>query len=372
MKVASLTLLAFIAVAILGYAAYRIYEPLPQPSVPGPNIAACGDRPADVVAYDRQLDLAGVNLGKIAVGKLDMETSQKVVKVLTAAARSAVVVEYLTCEAEERGDIDKSDRAQVNYLRSMFLFMQTNPTAEQFTEWQRTNSFPKHTSQLALPNFEDDGGKKVLKFRGNEPFLPVRFINSGGSDLQVWLEHFPDNIFYPSPGIGPWKITAGGHQDLIIVFMHVTPSAKEYPFQIQIAGGDTIDAEIVLSSLSTQAKYDDLSKTLTKQFASLQIKGNADAAKYELANNYVAELFPTVDAAARNIVTWQALTDVDEWGAALKALDKTVGQVPASKFNPAFYDILANTYFELGDTKRSAVAISHMKEVSSQPTASRM
>ena len=134
MKPWLVAVIAVVVVVCVGVVGYIFIEQPLQPTQSGPYSSSCGSRPSDVTVSAKDLDLAGVKLFKIAIGKLQLKSEPVVSKVLSEGSRNSVVAEYLICLAEQRNDIDKRDLAQIQYLRNFFSILATNPNTQQLEE----------------------------------------------------------------------------------------------------------------------------------------------------------------------------------------------------------------------------------------------
>ncbi len=99
--------------------------------------------PPAVISLNRQgLILEGPSVKELAVGKADYRSSPELKVLVEQDALNSAVSEYLVCGAVARGEVDKNDPDQIDYLRRFLHFMSSGPTPEQITVWQRENRVP--------------------------------------------------------------------------------------------------------------------------------------------------------------------------------------------------------------------------------------
>jgi hypothetical protein len=170
-------------------------------SVAGGGSADTGcSRPTDVVITEEELKLATAQVGKLSVGGLEVNVKPQVVSLLSKGDRSALVVNYLICEAEQRGELDKTAVERVDYTRSLLTFMQTDPTADQLAAWQGTHKPPPPPpapmGKLATPDLHDENGKLVLKINSVPPIQTFRILNAGNAPINFWFGEYPTERLY--------------------------------------------------------------------------------------------------------------------------------------------------------------------------------
>lgn len=341
-------IVAILVVAILVFTNVAQTDPK---SPHDPLASKCGNEPVDAVVVEKQFKVSGVNLEKFAIGDIQIWSKPEVFQALSTASRSLQVSEYLICAAEQRGEINPDDAQQLNYYRVMFLFMQTGPSSAEFQKWQKEHPFPKRAANLDLPDMEKAGNEWVLHFGAGDYEKEVRFIDTGKSNIKVWLSGFPAAVFFPIPNTGPWELTPdpAKTQRLQVLFLHVKAKKKEYPFQINVDGSDIINAKIVLETLAENSPYDALNLRLADV---LKNPANNDAKPDALANlttQIVDDKFPQLTEPAKDMVAWQVLTETSKPNAALVALKKVALKDPSSERNPTYLNLLADTYHATGD-----------------------
>ncbi|MBC6948534.1 hypothetical protein DWB58_11440 [candidate division KSB1 bacterium] len=102
----------------------------------------CQEPPPDVFT-SVGVDIKFVqNLSKLASGELNVKTNPQVISFASKAATDDRIRSYLRCLAIRR---DKYTPEQAAYLERMYLFIGTQPTADQFIQWQKGNPFPAST-----------------------------------------------------------------------------------------------------------------------------------------------------------------------------------------------------------------------------------
>lgn len=172
------------------------------------EVAVCA-RPADVVLSNQDVKLAAAQIGKASIGGLDVTNNMKLVQVLSATDHSGLIVDYLMCEAEQRGELDSRDTNRVDYVRGMLSYLYaTHPTAQEFAAWLKANPSPaRPTARLAMPDFDTRGGK--FYFTVSDVVGSFRLLDDGGAPLQVWIAQYPRNHLQFVPGPGPFTLRHG-------------------------------------------------------------------------------------------------------------------------------------------------------------------
>jgi len=97
---------------------------------------------------NNEVELAGLNVGDFALGKIDFKAKPELRELMTKAASDLTLVQYLKCVAVARGEIDKDSLEQKDHIENKFYFMRSNPTPEQILQWQRDNPFPGKTDSV--------------------------------------------------------------------------------------------------------------------------------------------------------------------------------------------------------------------------------
>lgn len=119
-----------------------LFKPPIQDIPPVTDGVGC-DRPSSHVGLNHnEVEIAGLNVGDFALGKVDFKAKPELRELMTKAANDLTVVQYLKCVAIKRGDIDKDSAEQKDYVETKFYFMRSNPTPEQIIMWQKDNPFP--------------------------------------------------------------------------------------------------------------------------------------------------------------------------------------------------------------------------------------
>lgn len=313
-----------------------------------PYAEACGTRPVgDVGLSESEFDLAGLNIGDVAVGKLKVTNKPQLFQVLSASAKNAQVVDYLICVAGARGEVDKTDARQIDYLRRMLAYLQLNPTPADFERWQANNPFPQKTGKLEFPDLKDSEGRKVLSFT-DELSLAIRLINSGNAAISVWLEGFPVNVFFASPSTGPWEIGPGKSMELTIVFTRAIPTKNSYEFNFKTPA-ERILAEIRIVRDSSVTPY----RKLAAEIRANELSATPQSQKDILARELVRSRYPSIDVDVANIVAANALLEADLPDFAVAVLRNVGGRAAQS---PEFQLALNEAYTRAGDPFRARKA----------------
>lgn len=185
--------------------------PAPTGSLsPGPTAPAIKCPPAPPLlasVSSRDLQIAALNLGRISLGTFHAREQPQAFELLQKAARDALAIDYLVCQAEARGEIDPKDPKQTDYLRRFWEFSSTNPTPAELEQWQRENRLPEPDSEvgpaaLVAPDFTvvaASGGHRrrfeLESLKGREFHL----ANAADKSFRIWLEQFPSNDFLAVP-----------------------------------------------------------------------------------------------------------------------------------------------------------------------------
>ena len=112
------------------------------------EVGGC-DRPISHVGLNNnEIELAGLNVGNFALGKVDFKAKPELRELMTKAANDLSMVQYLKCVAIKRGEIDKDSMEQKDYIETKFYFMRSNPTPEQIILWQKENPFPSKADNV--------------------------------------------------------------------------------------------------------------------------------------------------------------------------------------------------------------------------------
>ncbi len=100
------------------------------------------ERPTDVVLSPTELELVSLEIGPFTLGKMDYKNKPQVFELITKASRDDLIREYLACIALNRGDVDKNDPEQVDYLKRMLFIMGSDMSDEQKMKWLDDHPFP--------------------------------------------------------------------------------------------------------------------------------------------------------------------------------------------------------------------------------------
>ncbi len=116
----------------------------------------CNEPPPDVfTTAGIDVKFAQTQFMKLATGEMNIKSDPKVISLASQGVIDGRIIEYIRCLAIQR---DKFTLEQAVYLESMYLFMKTQPTPEQFQQWQDKNPFPKNTGtkdDVKLPPHAD-------------------------------------------------------------------------------------------------------------------------------------------------------------------------------------------------------------------------
>lgn len=117
-----------------------IAENPPMPA-PTPDLYGCVAPPSAVFTkLGVDISVASASYSKLVLGKIDVKTDPGVIDLVGKASREATVRDYLRCLAVAR---DKFTLEQASYTDRFNAFMATNPTPDQFIQWQKENPFPR-------------------------------------------------------------------------------------------------------------------------------------------------------------------------------------------------------------------------------------
>lgn len=345
---------------------------------------ACGPRPKDSSVDERSFELAGLSLGKVALGKLEIVKKPKILGALSVVARNSLVTEYLICVAIERGDVERGNTIQVDYLRRMLQFLATGPNAEEFDRWQRDNPFPTRKGSLRLPDFVEIAGKKLLVFKAPNVMREIRLINVGDGQLLTWLSQLPD-AFWASPDAGPWSISPlDEHSVKIVATLSARPGAP-YQFRVESEPGSPVDAEIVLEGDWSHSDYTELQNDLKQAVEAksarvgreivgdLRLKPAVDlnldlpspspSDWYIVAREKTDARFHDIGAATRDFIAGQVLIAMGKHKAAVIALENAVKENSAVAQTASFQAWLGKTYAMAGEAEQSTKAIAKYEKI---------
>lgn len=106
------------------------------------------EMPPQVVALTKQgINLEGLHLGDVALGKIDYQSDPDMRVLVEKHSLNSIVGQYLLCNAMERGEIDKNNHTQVDYLRRFLHFMGSGPNPDQIRAWPKENLFRKSSKE---------------------------------------------------------------------------------------------------------------------------------------------------------------------------------------------------------------------------------
>lgn len=107
--------------------------------------------PAQVIALNSQgFNLEAISFKDFAIGKMDYRSNPDLRILLEKEAQNSLVAEYLLCSAKARGDIDKSNSEQIQYLRNFFHFIQSRPTPDQISDYPKQHPFPVSSAPVRI------------------------------------------------------------------------------------------------------------------------------------------------------------------------------------------------------------------------------
>lgn len=314
---------------------------------------ACGQRPIDATVDERSFELSGINLGDVAFGNLEIIKKSEVIGALSTAARSAIVAEYLICVVIERGDVERGNSHQINYIRFMLQFFTTGPTSEQLIRWQRDHPIPITAGRLKLPDFREEAGKKILIFKAPSPVREVRFVNAGDGPLQVWLARLPEE-FVAIPDAGPWSIERRGkYVSQIVATVNVRPDDR-YFFYVESDPGSPVETEIVFEGNWTRSDYTQLQHDVWKRALGVL---TTPATWYQVARRVIDSRFETFGVATRDFIASQVLFAVGEAEAAAFALENVEKESPAISGSASYQGWLGVIHKAAGKPAKAERAI---------------
>lgn len=121
----------------------------------------CQPPPPDVfVAAGVDLKFAQTIFKRIVLGGIDIKTNPKVFTLASRAVIDERIREYIRCLAIKK---EGFTHAQAAYLERLYAFMRTNPTPEQFIEWQKIDPFPDvlkiHEAKIVQEKLYSDAKK---------------------------------------------------------------------------------------------------------------------------------------------------------------------------------------------------------------------
>ncbi len=161
-----------------------------QPGILQPPTDEYGCRmPKEIVTLTRHGgSLEGLSVRDIAAGKIDLYSHPEYQILLSEAARSQLVCDYLICRAIKAGEIEQDNFGQIQFLRAFYSFVATTPTPEQFMEWQESNPFPSNGIV---------SGKKPLYPRGQNINQQGTSVSGSPRDTELKLIFKDSPLFTP-------------------------------------------------------------------------------------------------------------------------------------------------------------------------------
>jgi hypothetical protein len=225
-----------------------------RPSDDGPTATASGCvRPAELKTVDdRKLKLAATQVGKIAVGELNLEQDTEVVQLLSENSKKLLVFNYLMCEARARGELDPSNPEQMQRVQIMNAFLSTNPNAEQFIELQKLLKGESPTARLVIPDLSEDNGKQVLALI--DPVQTVSLLNAGKAELSAWVRNESPGRLMVTPR-APVKIEENDHVDIEIALL---APPQNGPWKLRFGSSATDEESEVEVRVAIAGKLADL------------------------------------------------------------------------------------------------------------------
>jgi len=324
--------------------------------------------PPDVFKkYGVDLEIASANIGDFTIGKIDVNYKPDLIKVLSDLSRDQLVVDYLVCVAEHRGEIQNAEQAM--YLRNKLQFMQSKPppTADDILKYEKEHPFPTNKGKLDISG-TDRVNKAKHKIFWKEPKDVTRkigVINSGDCDLIWWLDKFPFPFFFSDADDKKSRNLKPKDSSTFTIVRTITPidlKQTSYPFDIKADTNETITVEIVVEPKVAGA-YFKLSREL---YMALQDIDNGkerysatkahlwgsqkDNAFYELANSITRKKFPYEKESIRQLINAQLLSKVSQYDAALIAFKQVAALDPAIAGNSQYKRLVVNTV-RLADTE---------------------
>lgn len=121
-------------------------QQLTQAAPPTPVADSYGCFPPPQSVFTKlgiDVSVASAKYSSLVLGKIDVKTDPGVIDLVGKASREAAVRDYLRCLALNR---DKFTPEQASYSDRFNAFIATNPSPEQFIQWQKDNPFPKKTA----------------------------------------------------------------------------------------------------------------------------------------------------------------------------------------------------------------------------------
>ena len=120
----------------------------PRPIYSPPKIDSYGcPQPPTYVFTKAGIDLhfAQSTFGKIVTGDINIKSNPQIISLASKAVTDERIRDYLRCLAIQR---DGYTKTQAVYFQNLSAFMATEPTSQEFLNWQKINSFPSASNDL--------------------------------------------------------------------------------------------------------------------------------------------------------------------------------------------------------------------------------
>jgi hypothetical protein len=237
----------------------------------------CRIPPSLLNSGKRNVELAALALGDVSVGKFEAADEPATFEILRSSSRDSLATDYLVCIATERGEVEKGNHAQIAYLRNFWAFMQTGPTADQLSAWQRGNTLPPASTKpepstlLKTPDFKPDaadvGTFEVRSIRG----AVFRVVNTGNEPFRIWVRQFPNDAFLLVPDLQlPHAVSPAGAVSLRVIPIPSQDLFQKFEFAIasdlaNVQGADRYEKRVKLSvtrSMEIQQELKGLNEAL--------------------------------------------------------------------------------------------------------------
>lgn len=349
------------------------FTPPAQPVPPGIDRLGC-ERPSQSVALNKhQLEVAGLNIGKFALGKVDYRSQPELVKLITDASTDLLVVDYLVCVAKNRKDIDPNDPEQVHHIRIFLAFMQSKPTADQILEWQRRNPLPKKQGNLEISGpFHASDKDRVLPFNENDVFRPVTVINTGKGELTWWLEGFPTPYFYTElyDGRKTTLLPASDRTFSVSRTQFPPEKLKLYPFRIRGDTNQRVTVALTLMVRSNPGPYDRLKQQLLR-ILSAKASGSVpgDDVLVQLAKELISKEYPHESESLQYFAAAQLLFSLAEHSASVKAYKAAEQSNSELRKNSQYHYFLGISYYFAGDSTAASTHLTQVSKLMGRPIA---
>jgi hypothetical protein len=98
--------------------------------------------PVGVTIDKGQLDMAGAKIGDFSLANLNIEFSTEFQRIISDAATSALVQDYISCKVIGRAGVQRNPEL-VDYFTNLTYFLSSKPNGEEQTKWRQANPFPR-------------------------------------------------------------------------------------------------------------------------------------------------------------------------------------------------------------------------------------